>query len=122
MSENKSSQDGKSDEKVSAQKVTMVYESNPKHSEPWQPGKKGGICEQAVRPLAAALLAASELDGNKRFAVYDGMAYCAQEQRPGVWHGYPVGWIDVPDHIKKKWKHAQLVTKGQLKKYRESHK
>ena len=39
----------------------------------------------------AILLDGSELVESRRYAVYDGKAYCAREDRPDVWHGHPVG-------------------------------
>lgn len=99
----------------------MRYESNPKHSDPWQPGRKGSICDEEVKPHADELLEGSVADGNKRYAVFKGRAYCAQEHEPGVWHGYPVGWIEVPYRLQKRWRIEGKVTKRQLKKYRESH-
>lgn len=101
--------------------IALRYESNPKHSEPWQPGRKGSICDQVVRPHVLELLKSSELDGQKRYAVLMGRAYCAQEHQSGVWHGYPIGWIEVPCRIKSKWKDAGSVTKRDLKRYKESH-
>lgn len=74
----------------------LVYESNPKHSEPWQSGKKGSLCEPGIRELADQLLLQSVLHNEKRFAVHDGRAYCAQQHSPNHWHGYPVGWVEVP--------------------------
>ncbi len=67
----------------------MVYESNPKHRDPWQIGKKGSLCEAEVRPLAKQLLEESVLWEGKRYAVHVGKAYYAQEHQPNRWHGYP---------------------------------
>jgi hypothetical protein len=50
----------------------LVYESNPKHSDPWQIGKRGSICEPEVRPLAANLLLTSVIWKGKRYAVREG--------------------------------------------------
>lgn len=78
----------------------LVYESNPKHSEPWQPGRKGALCDDEVRPHVQQLLEASEQVKGKRYAVHDGKPYCAQEHRSGRWHGYPIGWREVPAKLK----------------------
>jgi len=99
----------------------MRYESNPKHSDPWQPGRKGSICDREVKPHVIELLCQSEIEGDKRYAVFQGRAYCAQQHSPGVWHGYPVGWIEVPYRLQKKWKDDGKVTRRQLKQYREAH-
>ena len=68
----------------------MRYESNPKHSDPWQRGRRGTLCPPDVRPLAQQLLDASVEVGSKRYATHNGVAYCAQGNRSDVWHGYPV--------------------------------
>ena len=39
--------------------IKMKYESNPKHREPWQRGKRGGLCPKNVWHLADQLLALS---------------------------------------------------------------
>jgi hypothetical protein len=99
----------------------LVYESNPKHSEPWQVGKRGSLCEADVRPLAQNLLADSvEFDG-KRYAVHQGRAYCAQEHAANRWHGYPIGWMDVPAKLAWKWVKDGVLTKRDRRKYWEAH-
>ena len=55
----------------------LTYESNPKHSDPWQIGKRGSLCEPEVRPLAADLLRTSVVWKGKRYAIHGGRAYCA---------------------------------------------
>jgi hypothetical protein len=99
----------------------VEYESNPKHSEPWQIGRKGSICERAVRPHAARLLDESVLIGDKRYAVFEGKAFCAQEHSPDRWHGYPVGWAEVPAKLALQWQKDGLVSKRDRKKYKEGH-
>ena len=47
----------------------LVYESNPKHSDPWQIGKKGSLCEPEIRPLAADLLRES-VSGKESATLY----------------------------------------------------
>jgi len=92
----------------------LIYESNPKHSEPWQTGKRGSLCEAEARPLAPALLSGSVLWEGKRYAVHDGRAYCAQEHLPNRWHGYPIGWRDVPAKLRTQWVKEGRVKKRQL--------
>jgi hypothetical protein len=99
----------------------MEYESNPKYTEPWQIGKKGSICEREVRPHAARLLAESRLCGEKRYAVFEGKAFCAQQHGPDVWHGYPIGWAEVPAKLALEFQKAGLVSKRDRKKYKETH-
>jgi hypothetical protein len=99
----------------------MVYESNPKHRDPWQIGKKGSLCETEVRPLASQLLEESVLWEGKRYAIYQGKAYCAQEHEPNRWHGYPIGWLEVPSKLTLQWIREQRLSKRERKKYWETH-
>lgn len=92
---------GRLSESVSARQ--MVYEPNPKHKPIPTPGRHGSICPpQADGP---ALLRSSELYGAKRYATDGSDAYCAQQHDPGrdAWHGYPVGWHEVPPSLVTKW-------------------
>jgi hypothetical protein len=95
------------------------YESYPKHSEPWQTGRKGSLCPKDLKSIAAALLEVSELVGRQRFACHDGKAYCAREHGRDVWHGYPVGWIEVPTTLRNKWKREGRVSNRDIKRFWE---
>ena len=44
----------------------MEYESNPKHSESWQRGRRGSLCPKETRRIAKELLDGSELVEAKR--------------------------------------------------------
>lgn len=95
----------------------MRYESNPKHSEPWQRGRRGAQCPADLgQEQAERLLHTSELAGRKRYAVFEGQAFCAQEHRHGVWHGYPVGWVQVPQSIRRKWVALRMVRRHDIKR------
>lgn len=89
-----------------------VYEGNPKHKAPRQPGRKGSLCPADVSVARAReLLQKSVLEGKKRYAADQGRAFCAQ-QHDGAknrWHGFPVGWRDVPASVRQ-----QLLTSGAL--------
>jgi len=98
----------------------MKYEGNPKHKDPWQRGRKGSLCPRRDEPWAQDLLENSEASDGKRFACFDGKAYCAQEHRKGFWHGYPVGWKEVPPHIRDKWIEEGLVSRQDIKKHWDS--
>ena len=97
----------------------MEYKSNQKHSEPWQRGRRGSLCPKEVRGIAAELLDGSELVETRRYAIHDGKAYCAQEDRPGIWHGYPVGWKEVPHQLRLRWRRQRLVSNRDIKKNRD---
>jgi hypothetical protein len=80
----------------------LVYEPNPKHKHPYQPGRKGSLCDLDITPEEAhAMLDRSvpEPDGKRRFATRNGRAYAGREHRPGRWHGYPVDWREVPPEV-----------------------
>lgn len=96
----------------------MSYEGNPKHKEPWQRGRRGSLCpnETDLR-LATTLLAQSEVSGRKRYAAYQGKAYCAREHRDGLWHGYPVGWSEVPPEVRSLLVQKGRVTHREVKRY-----
>ena len=95
----------------------MRYESNQKHSEPWQRGRRGSLCPKEVQDFALQLLKNSEPDGDKRYAVHRGRAYCAQQQHEGVWHGYPVGWVEVPEYIRRKWLRSRHVSRREIRRH-----
>ena len=66
--------------------------------------------------MAADLLDGSELVEYKKYAVYDGKAsYCAQEHRPGRWHGYSVGWKEVPPRLGIRWRRQRRVSNRDIK-------
>ena len=94
----------------------MRYESNRKHSDPWQPGRRGALCPADVRPLAQTLLDASIQVGSKRYATHKGVAYCAQG-KDGVWHGYPIGWKHVPYELRRDWRRSREVTGRDIKRH-----
>ena len=90
----------------------MRYEPNPKHKEPWQPGRKGSLCPSDLDETGRdQLLADSVRHGDKRFATDGERAFEAQEHTAGTWHGYPVGWKEVPENLRRVW-----VTEGRVKK------
>jgi hypothetical protein len=99
----------------------VQYESNPKHSEPWQAGRKGSLCPKNLKPLALELLMESDQVGRERFVFHEGKAYCAKEHRADVWHGYPVGWIEVPAELRNRWKRAGSITKKDINRFWEGH-
>ena len=95
----------------------MTYESNPKHREPWQSGRRGSLCPPGLHiSVAQQLLEESVLVESKRYAIWEGQPFCAREHRVGLWHGYPVGWREVPPAVRTNWIRQGLVTKSQIRK------
>jgi hypothetical protein len=83
---------------------SLIYEPNPKHKEPWQIGRKGSLCPRSMtEPERDRLVTESVLEGGKRYATDGSHAYCAQEHAPGRLHGYPVGWKEVPERVRRAW-------------------
>ncbi len=97
--------------------MPMIYEGNPKHKEPWQPGAHGSLCPALPPKLPQWLLenSVAEPGGNRRFACHEGKAYRASEHRPGFWHGYPVSWMEVPEKIRRKWLREKCIRRQDIK-------
>jgi hypothetical protein len=83
--------------------TTLIYESNPKHKKPWQPGARGSLCPFELHEIAQQLLDGSEPFDNKRYATHAGKAFCAMNHVKGRWHGFPILWREVPEAIRRKW-------------------
>jgi len=97
----------------------MTYEGNPKHKEPWQPGRRGSLCPRSVDArVAQQLLEESVPVGSARYAIWQGQPFCAREHGPGLWHGYPVGWHEVPPAVRNDWIQSGLVTRSQIRRNR----
>ncbi|MGO8677670.1 MAG: hypothetical protein ACLQVX_17570 [Limisphaerales bacterium] len=99
-----------------------VYEGNPKHKAPWQPGRKGSLCPPDINiESARQLLQSSILQDRRRYAVDKGRAFCAQQHDAGKnrWHGYPIGWRDVPPAVRKQFMAAAAVTARDIKRFWE---
>ena len=97
----------------------MEYRGNPKHKEPWQPGRRGSLCPKELTLEAVeSLLRNSVQVGNKRYATWRQRAFAAQEHDE-VWHGYPIGWKEVPQPVRHQWRQAGLVSNGDIKKFWE---
>ncbi len=94
-----------------------VYEPNEKHKLPWARGARGSLCPQVD---AQALLNTSETTvqaPSKRFATDGCRAFCGQEHAPARWHGYPVGWKEVPEPLRQKWLNEGRVRRSDVRKF-----
>jgi hypothetical protein len=94
-----------------------IYEANDKHKLPWSRGARGSLCPQVD---AQALLGASETSmqaPGKRFATDGRRAYYGQEHAPGRWHGYPVGWKEVPQALWQKWLNEGTVKRSDIHRF-----
>jgi hypothetical protein len=94
----------------------MRYEGSLKHKEPWQRGRRGALCPPEIDAAGAQqMLTESELSDQTRYAVREGRAFCARQHAPDVWHGYPVGWVRVPERLRRKWLDEQRVRRRDIR-------
>lgn len=80
-----------------------VYESNPKHREPRQPGRKGALCPRDIGlARAQEMLDESVEEGRRRYAIDNGRPFCARQHDAlrNRWHGYPISWSEVPGSVR----------------------
>lgn len=95
----------------------LAYVPNPKHKEPWQQGRKGAMCPPWSHAIAQKLLDNSEPDGKARYATRDGYAFKAYPDGQGGWHGFPVGWNEVPVRIRNNWLKDKVIQRGDVRKH-----
>ena len=98
-----------------------IYGGNPKHQEPWQRGKKGSLCTKETMETAQGLLDASVEDGKRRFATDGERAFEGKEHAPNEWHGFPVGWKEVPETLRHRWQDEGRVRRAHIQKYWDDH-
>ena len=95
----------------------MRYEGSPKHKEPWQRGRRGSLCPKMDYETAQTLLSESELMENKRYAIHEGRPYCAQQHRDDVWHGYPIGFVDVHPTLVNRWIREKRIRRSDVRSH-----
>ena len=99
----------------------MRYECNRKHKLPWQRGRKGTLCPKHIdQVMAQQLLEESEAAEDSRYSVYEGRAYRAQQHGEDAWHGYPVGWVEVPEKLRNKWRKEGRLRRKDLREHWEA--
>jgi hypothetical protein len=98
-----------------------IYGGNPKHQEPWQRGRKGSMCKTETIAQAQALLEKSLIDGKQRFATDGERAFKGAEHGPNQWHGWPVGWKEVPDMLRRQWIQEGRVKRNSVRLYWHDH-
>jgi hypothetical protein len=101
----------------------IVYEPNPKHKPIPSPGRHGSICPPHAD--GQALLNSSDVIDNQRYATDGTNAYCAQRHDPGnipereSWHGYPIGWDEVPPSLVMQWVAEEKVQRRTIRRLRK---
>ncbi len=98
----------------------LTYHPNPKHKEPWQPGRKGSLCPKDVAiERAEGLLRESFLYKRQRFAVDRGRVFVGKADNCGGWHGYPAGWREMPETVRQHFLQSGAVQHRDLSRYWE---
>ena len=102
----------------------MKYTGSDKHKLPWQRGRCGSLCPKAIdQRTADGILATSRtwpedaVEARRRYGIWEGRAFCAVEHVAGEWHGWPVGWKEVPEPLRRAWRGERLLSRRQLNKY-----
>lgn len=79
------------------------------------------MCPHEKGLVPSEMLQDSILDGDKRYAVFDGVAYAAQCHQvideKEFWHGYPEAWANVPESIRQQWKKEKKVKQRMIRRY-----
>jgi hypothetical protein len=102
------------------EKPELLYdERNPKHKEPWQRGRRGSLCPRDLKLKDALKLLREEsiLHDESRYAVFNGRAFKAAVNHEGVWHGWPVGWMEVPASLRNQWRSEKKVSNRELNRF-----
>ncbi len=93
----------------------LRYESSRKHKEPWQSGRRGSLCPKDIcLDRAKQMLKDSIAHGRQRYAVDSGRPFAGQDNGSGVWHGYPVGWSEVPETVRNDFQKTGLVKRHDI--------
>jgi hypothetical protein len=101
------------------QSLELAYEPNPKHKEPWQRGRKGSLCPKnlVIKDTLRLLREESVVCGQARYAIHCGRAFKATSNHQGVWHGWPVGWVEVPEYLRLQWRDEGKLKKRDMNRY-----
>lgn len=118
-------------------KPTTLYRGSNKHKDRPTGDQKGTLCPEwthsgtdggyATDPYAydwsasnaATLFAEAVVDSSsgRRYATARGIAFEAKPTKDGTWHGYPIPWESVPNHIKDDWLGANVVARRDIKRF-----
>jgi len=67
------------------------------------------------------LLQASVLSGKKRYATDGERAFAGEEHATGVWHGWPVGWMEVDEKVRNTWVDEGRVKRSSVQRHWQKH-
>jgi hypothetical protein len=79
------------------------------------------MCKKETIAQAQDLLNESVINGKQRFATGGERAFKGAEHSPSQWHGWPVGWKEVPDALRHQWIQEDRVKRASLKRYWHDH-
>lgn len=111
--------------------VMAIYRPKPKHKDPWQPGRRGSLCSHGLTADEHTALqddVQSLLDdaaengweaGRARYACWGGRPYASRPHSDGddEWYGYPVGYVEVPESIRRDWVARRLVRRSDIRRW-----
>lgn len=69
---------------------------------------------EAARLFAGALV---DQRSGRRFATARGIAFEAKSTGDGTWHGYPIPWESVPNHVRRAWLDGRAVRTRDIRRY-----
>jgi|SRR5581483_5730489 len=79
------------------------------YKKPKRPKSWGSLCPDDLPEDPQFLLDTAALVGRSKYNVSGSYAVCAEEHRPGCWHGYPIPWSRLPPVAKD-----ALIARGRL--------
>jgi hypothetical protein len=97
----------------------LIYRPSNKHCEPLTAAKPGTKCPRWSVAIAQELLDTSEPMGEKRVNTRHGLAFVAQTDNNGTWHGYPEAWDKIDRKLVSKWRKEGRVTGSHLHRWRD---
>lgn len=57
--------------------------------------------------------------GKRRYATRDGLAFVGEEHAPDCWHGWPAGWQEVPEPIRRAWLNEGRIRRRDIQRFWE---
>jgi hypothetical protein len=87
------------------------YVGSPKHKRGPSRGRRGSLCPgeidaaKAQRLLERSIPVPHEGVNSKRYCTDGSRAFCAHchDISQNEWHGFPVGWHEVPPAVRHRW-------------------
>jgi len=82
---------------------------------------QGSLCLETDIARAQTLLDTSLPDKKHRYATDGERAFAGMEHAPNEWHGWPIGWKEVPEPLRRQWEHAGTVKRRHFARHWHQH-